>query len=110
VGVCSRGGDQSAMEETLVPRGAEEELFCRSEWEEEVRYSRLGIIRLQLKHLVINKQAGENFTKSAFPFICFLIFLNQIKLKVRFIKGCLRDCLQIAGRTSSCPLVLLMVT
>lgn len=74
VGVCSRGGDQSAIERMPVPKGAEQELFCRSEWEEEVWYSRLGTIRLQLKHLVINKLAGENLTKSVFPFICVLIF------------------------------------
>lgn len=73
VGVCSRAGDQSAIEVMLVPKGAEQELFCRSEWEEEVGYSRLGTIRPQLKHSVINKQAGENLTKSVFPFICFLI-------------------------------------
>lgn len=67
------GGDQSAIGVMPVPKGAERERFCRSEWEEEGRYSRLGTIRLQLKHLVINKQAGENLTKSGFAFICFVI-------------------------------------
>lgn len=35
VGVCSRGGDQPAIAAMLVPKDAEQELFCRSEWEEE---------------------------------------------------------------------------
>lgn len=73
--MCSRGGgDQSAIGMMLVSKGAEQELFCRSEWEEEAEYSRLGTVRLQLKDLVINKQTGENLIKSGFPFICFLIF------------------------------------
>lgn len=65
-GGVQQRGYQSAIEVMLVTKGAEQELFCRSEWEEEVWYSRLGTIRLQLKHLVINKQAGENLQKLFF--------------------------------------------
>lgn len=108
VGVCSRGGDQSAIEIILVPKGGEQEVFCRSEWEEEVQYSRVGTMRLQLKHLLINKQAGEN-DKIWSSFHLLFDFINHIKLKVCVSKDFLKDCLQIAGRTFSCPLALPMV-
>lgn len=73
VGVCSRGGDQPAIAGMLVPKGAEQELFCRSEWEEQVGAAGWQKLRPQLQHLVINKQVAE-LKKSDFPFICFLIF------------------------------------